>query len=221
MIVMISFLFCIYFRIIKTILNYFEFQMLGFIHTKIFCGYQSISTFPFNLFLLISTADHIHLNIRFLFGLFVVYRWKPCFSVWSNKRGSSCCNITASPVCECVTETDICLTFYAGLNDWLGTVLGGRTEKEREEKTAFRTLNRKHISPNRLQPQWQTVTVLTGRTVLSVTRRSQQETVHPWYQTASGAWLMIQPDREAALVIVLQRTLLLIFYLLQCCDQWN
>ena len=99
---------------------------VAFINTKIFCGYQSIFTFYFNLFLLISTADHKHLNIYIRYSLeySLLQMRKPYFTSCTDqtKGGSDYCNIhySISSVCECVTETDICLTFYAGLNDQLG-----------------------------------------------------------------------------------------------------
>lgn len=83
----------------------------------------------------------------------------------------------------------------------------------RHKETAART------ESTFLRPTAATIMALTG----SVTHTlANEETVHPQCQKLSGALLMIQPDWEEALVVVLQHTLLLIsIKRLQCHSQWN
>lgn len=76
-----------------------------------------------NLFLLISTVDHEtleHLH-PMLSRLLFVKEEKPYFKSCADQTkvggGQTIATYSISSVCECVTETDICLTFYAGLND--------------------------------------------------------------------------------------------------------
>lgn len=132
-----------------------------FFFLKTFCGYQSIPTFQFKLFLPgYSRPNHIQ---RSTFCSACSWMWKaPALAHVLIKQGGrggggervrgkggggqTTATHKASPVCECVTETDICLTFYAETErlerEWVGEKsVEGWKRRRRSER-----LDGKHIS---------------------------------------------------------------------------
>lgn len=61
-----------------------------------------------------TTLEHVHLLPFPFLSEIKALLW---VTRWTNESGQATATSRISPVCECVPETDICLTIYAGLND--------------------------------------------------------------------------------------------------------